>query len=409
MPDGLSLSVEVLPEQAGEDLLKGLSGDSFVFVSKERAIRADGVAARIEVPPGTDRFSRAAARVEEVLSSFGKGSGGRKGAAIAVGALPFSDSVPGELIVPARTIVNENDGTSLVMTIGSHHVASARAKPRPAEHRAVSYLLENACSFSQWEQSIEAARAAIAAGEIGKVVLARSALVRSDVEFDLETVLRRLQASSVDSYVFAVGGFLGASPELLVARRGQCVVSRPMAGTIERSDAGTGATSPAEQRALRESKKDNEEHRIVVEDVREALAPFCTSLSVDGPHIRGFASVAHLVSVVEGELEKNAPSALGLLDGLHPTAAVGGRPRARALELIAELEPTERGLYAGPVGWVDANGDGEFAIALRCAAINANTARLYAGAGILAASTAEGEWEETGAKFEPALRALVRL
>ncbi|MCA1847012.1 MAG: chorismate-binding protein, partial [Actinobacteria bacterium] len=198
---------------------------------------------------------------------------------------------------------------------------------------------------------------------------------------------------------------IGASPELLIRRRGDEVASCPMAGTVPR-----GAT-PEEDDALtadlRRSVKEAEEHRLLVEAVVSALAPACVEPPAAGdPDVVRFPTVSHLATRVSGVLRRPAPSALALAGLLHPTPAVGGLPRADALATISALERFDRGLYAGPVGWVDAAGDGEWAVALRGARLDGHRARLAAGAGIVAGSDPEAEWAETEAKLRPMLAAI---
>ncbi|MGI9023161.1 MAG: isochorismate synthase, partial [Acidimicrobiales bacterium] len=207
------------------------------------------------------------------------------------------------------------------------------------------------------------------------------------------------------SFTYAVGDFVGASPELLVRRRGNRVMSRPMAGTATRG--ATEADDNLLVAALASSAKEAEEHALVVQAVREALEPLCREL-VGGaqPDAVRLATVTHLATTVAGHLVEPAPSALALAGLLHPTPSVAGLPRADALAAIADLETFDRGNYAGPVGWVDARGDGDWAVALRCAQVDGRRARLTAGAGIMADSDPDAEWAETEAKLEPMLRAL---
>jgi isochorismate synthase len=203
--------------------------------------------------------------------------------------------------------------------------------------------------------------------------------------------------------VYAAGDLVGASPELLVRRTGTVAESRPMAGTVA-SDAGEAAVA-----ALAESVKDANEHQFVVDAIVDALQGRCRELDVAAvPEVARFSSVAHLVTPIRAVLADPAPTALELARLLHPTPAVGGTPRAAALDLITRLERRDRGRYAGPVGWVDAAGDGEWAVALRGGEVHGRTAVLRAGAGIVAGSDPASEWAETEAKLEPMLRALVR-
>jgi menaquinone-specific isochorismate synthase len=237
-------------------------------------------------------------------------------------------------------------------------------------------------------------------------VLAREVTVEADAAFDLRDVLDRLTRTQPGCYVYAHDGFVGASPELLVRREGSRVTSRPMAGTAPRHE--DPAADERAVAALQASSKDDLEHRLVVDWVRDTLALCTTALEVGDPIPERFTTVTHLTTTIHAELTDTGLTALDLALALHPTPAVGGSPRAAALDAIQRLEPFARGSYGGPVGWVDAAGDGEFAVALRCADIDGHRARLFAGAGIVAGSDPDLEWAETQAKLEPMLRCLVR-
>jgi isochorismate synthase len=250
---------------------------------------------------------------------------------------------------------------------------------------------------------VTAALREIHTGALDKVVLAREVHITADAPFDLAGVLALLRAEQPGCFVYADRGFAGATPELLVRRRGAEVTCRPMAGTVPR-----GADAAATAARLAASRKDGHEHAVVIAAVREELTRWCSDVRITGPATATFADLTHLVTHVAARVRDSETSALTLATALHPTPAVAGTPRPRALELIEQLEPTRRGKYAGPVGWVNANGDGEFAVALRCAAIDGNVARLHAGAGIVAGSEPDAEWDETSVKLEPMLRALVR-
>jgi menaquinone-specific isochorismate synthase len=318
--------------------------------------------------------------------------------AIAHGALAFDPAAGGELVVPARVFGTTGDGRAWRTEIGPATVTSVatQAPPTRFDVRAVD-------TRDGWRAAVETILAAIAAGAVDKVVLAREVVVEADEDFSVAAVLARLQAQQPGCYVYAAGDLVGASPELLVRRRGTVAESRPMAGTVAR-DAGDDAVA-----ALAESVKDAHEHQFVVDAIVDALREQCETLDVAAtPEIARFSSVAHLVTPIRAVLREPAPSALDLARALHPTPAVGGTPRAESLELISRLELRDRGRYAGPVGWVDAAGDGEWAIALRGGEIHGRTAVLRAGAGIVAGSDPEAEWAETEAKLDPMLRALVR-
>jgi menaquinone-specific isochorismate synthase len=220
--------------------------------------------------------------------------------------------------------------------------------------------------------------------------------VQADAPFDVRRIIAELCRTQPGCTVYADGGFVGASPELLVAKEGAQLRARPLAGT---------ATRAAE---LEHSEKNAHEHQIVVEAVRNALAQFADDVRSDGPSPLALADLTHLATTVTARCVSAQTSVVDVMRALHPTPAVAGTPPAGALAKIRELEPVPRGAYAGPCGWVDANGDGAFVVALRCAAIDGTAAIAHAGAGIVAGSDPEAEWSETQQKLEPILRALVR-
>jgi isochorismate synthase len=253
---------------------------------------------------------------------------------------------------------------------------------------------------------VTAALALVESDELEKVVLAREVVIDADAPFEPATIIERLRATQPDCIVYAAGGFVGATPELLVRRDGSDVVSRPMAGTVPR------AASPDEDRRsitrLVSSVKESREHRLVVDAVAGELARWCDDVVVGEPEPKRLTSVTHLTTRIAGRLRGRDASAVDLALALHPTPAVNGSPRDAAFAAIARLERFDRGTYSGPVGWVDARGDGEFAVALRGATLDGHRARLLAGAGIVSGSDPDAEWAETQAKLEPMLRALVR-
>lgn len=259
-----------------------------------------------------------------------------------------------------------------------------------------------------WRDAVARAVTRIRAGEAEKVVLARATVGRSAGPVDVRRPLRRLAADYRPCWTFAVDGLFGATPELLLRSERGLVTSRVLAGTIGRTgDAGTDAAALA--RTLSSSSKDLSEHRLAVESAAAVLRRYCSSINVpDEPFVLDLPNVLHLATDVTGVLA----SRTGLLDlvaQLHPTAAVGGTPQAAALAMIAELEGLDRGRYAGPVGWVDARGDGEFGIALRCAQLDpadARVVRAYAGCGIVGDSDPDAELAESTAKLVPIRDAL---
>jgi isochorismate synthase len=266
-------------------------------------------------------------------------------------------------------------------------------------------------------RSVSMAVERIRAGALEKVVLARTMQVDADRTLDPVRLAARLRAVDPHAYTFIAPVtdarethpfpplLVGASPELLVSRRGRAVRSTPLAGSAPRS--GDPEEDRANADALFASDKNRHEHAIVVDAIAETLDPFCDELSWDPePVLMDTANVWHLATRFEGTLRAPAPNAVELVAALHPTPAVCGTPQIVARATIAELEDFDRGGYAGPVGWLDAEGDGEWAIALRCAELDDDHATLFAGAGIVGDSDPAAEVDETDRKFRAFLDSL---
>lgn len=372
-----------------DDLLDALGPDGFVWSEDGAGIATGGVAATVRA----DRVGEVLAAIptDDEVDRPGTGP-------VAVGALPFAPAAPATLTIPARIVGRGADGRGWITHIGPPLERVPTPPPRPTR-----FTVRAVQQRAWWDDAIEAALADIGAGAYAKVVLAREVTVDADAPFDLRAVLRRLRSQQPGCILYADAGFVGATPELLIRRWGRDFESRPMAGTAP----GSVATEVAARLAA--SGKDAREHRFVVDAVHDALAPVAARIDVpDAPVVEHFGSLAHLVTPIRGRLrDDDAMSALDLARLLHPSPAVGGTPTDAALDAITRLEPFDRGPYAGPVGWVDARGDGAFAVALRGAEIEGPHALLRAGAGIVAGSHPDAEWAETVAKFEPMLRALV--
>ena len=335
-----------------------------------------------------------------------------------VASLPFRPSDGAEVLVPQRSVRRTAPGDTWLLDAAGDSGATFEPEPVPGRspHDVFTAVqLSEHPPSEDYREAVAGARSRIRDGALRKVVLARTVGVDAGRSLDPRRLAHRLRAVDPEAYTFVVplsGGeagprrsFVGASPELLLSRRGQRVRSNPLAGSAPRS--GDPAEDRANAEALSGSSKDREEHEIVVEAVAETLRPFCTELTWDPePVLRETPNVWHLSTRFHGVLRDAAPSALDLVAALHPTPAVGGTPRDAALDAIAELEPFDRGRYAGPVGWMDAHGDGEWAIALRCAELRGDRAVLYAGAGIVAGSEPDDEVDETERKFRAFLDAL---
>ncbi len=362
-------------------------GEGVVLQFGHNGLAAAGASDAIRVAAGPDHVGRAAALVQTALD-------GTAGQGVAMGALPFGASCDAVLRLPERI----NRGIPV------------HGEQAPEPQWAITQLVPEPLPVD-YEAAVERALEAIDAGEVDKVVLARTLLVETDAPIDPRLLARRFQAAEPGAFVYLValpGGsshLVGASPELVIRRRGRKVFSDPLAGTARRSPDRTRDQEIARQ--LLDTVKEQREHRLVAEAVADALAPFCINLTVDSEAgITSTATLWHLHTAIKGTLRPDAPDALAIAAALHPTPAVCGTPQAAAAALIERLEPFDRRFFAGLVGWVDAQGDGEWALSLRCAEVSGSTARLHAGAGIVAGSDPASEDLETEAKFGVGLRAL---
>jgi menaquinone-specific isochorismate synthase len=394
------------------DLLTVAGAHGWMWEREGAGFAGRGVAARISVPGGMAAADAAVARVLSAIESDDAvgvpGSG-----PVAVGALPFERTAPAELIVPALVVGRTPSGRCWLTTVGDAPDARAvLAALEPEGSRDPDgFSLSSPLPHAEWMALVDAAVRAIRAGRFDKVVVAREVLATANRPIHVPTVLRRLRslypACTVVGAPVPGGQFVAASPEVLVARTGRAVRSHPLAGTIPRS--GDPHADQELAAALLASPKDRAEHAWVVRDVVDALGPWCTSLVVpETPSIVPLRNVSHLGTLVTGALVDGAPSALGLAALLHPTAAVGGTPRDAALAWLAGHERLERGPYAAPVGWVDAHGDGEWAVGIRSAVVSDDRARLFAGVGVVDGSDPTAELAETQFKLQALLAAVVR-
>ena len=380
------------------DLLQWFTPDDGVFFEHpSRALVTVGAAHTISVPGGPELVARAARAARDALARVRSDNGP---APLVAGALPFDESTPATLVIPRVAFVRANGETWRIVVGEDRDVLAELVPTLPRGSLRVTSVPDP----NAYVASVAEARRRIRSAALQKVVLARMLIAQSDHEFDRRALLSRLRAAEPDAFTFAAAGFIGASPELLVARDGDTVRARPLAGTIARRSDPDADEEAA--RSLVASEKDRAEHRLVVDAVREALQPVTTSLEIDAtPHTLATSKVWHLATDVAGKT-RDRLDALSLVSLLHPTPAVCGTPREAARAAIKELEQIERALYAGAVGWMDARGDGEWAVALRCAEMQGRIALLFAGAGIVADSDPEAELVETDAKFRSMLEAL---
>ena len=410
----IPLDVEPLSfVRAASDRFEG----AFYFSSPEGSTAGGvGVAAKASAS-GTARFERLRSAVDawslpEPFRAFAGFSFSSDG--------PTSDSWASfgsaDAVLPIATLLSTGDDRHLLLAVPPgvdadsivERLRSIEAPPDPVYPNLGDHTLESCPPVSEWTQAVAEAVAAIEDEVIRKVVLARSVIVRSDTAPDGFNVLSHLEASYRQCYGFGwrVNGamFVGASPELLVRSSGGVVTSNPLAGTAPRGEGEAEDRLLAE--ALMRSEKDRIEHRYVVDDVVERLAPYADHLTVPAePSLKRMATVQHLSTRIEGTSRPRV-HVLDLVGALHPTPAVGGTPRHPALAFIENAEPFDRGWYTGGVGWVDGTGDGEFAIGLRCGLLEGANAHVFAGAGIVAESDPDAELLETRLKFRPMLELL---
>jgi menaquinone-specific isochorismate synthase len=366
-----------------------------------------GVAARV-VLTGPDQLAAGAAWWGQVLDTFDvddsvglPGSGPVAFASFAFDPASPSGRSSSVLVVP-RVLLGRRGGRTWLTVVGDDPAGPGPVLA-PRAPQGVRWS-EGSRTVEQWKDAVREAVAAIARGELDKVVLARDVVATADAPVDVRHLLVQLAERYPSCWTFSVDGLVGATPELLVRRTGREVLSRVLAGTVRRL--GDAAADGALADQLLGSDKDLEEHELAVHSVADALRPYCADLDVpEQPAVLRLRNVQHLATEVHGRLQAETP-VLELAAALHPTAAVCGTPTATALALIRSLELMDRGRYAGAVGWVGADGDGELGIALRCAQVTGRRVRLFAGCGIVAGSDADDELAESQAKLVPVREAL---
>ncbi|MFS0854043.1 isochorismate synthase [Microbacterium sp. 179-I 3D4 NHS] len=418
-----ALVVETREIDPVEDLLAAASpsrplawlrrGDGIVAVGEPlRELRAGTTPGGLRSSALATAWRRiaSAARIDDPIALPGTGL-------VAFGALTFDERSDADsvLVIPSEVIGRHGSRfwRTRIRFAGAEDADDDAAEPTTAD--AVAYgphwagtVGPGAQSPQGYQESVRQALGRIAGGELSKVVLARDLTGTIPAGSDLRRLVRALSTGYPDTWVFAVDGLIGASPETLVTVHERTVTARVLAGTAARgadADADTAASA-----ALASSTKDLDEHQYAVQSVLASLRPHTRALAAsEQPFLLKLPNLFHLATDVEGELADGG-TALDLVGALHPTAAVAGTPTSIAIGVIRELEPFDRGRYAGPVGWVDAAGNGEWAIALRCAQFtvtdDAIAVTAYAGAGIVAGSDPESELLETRVKFRPLVDAL---
>jgi menaquinone-specific isochorismate synthase len=397
------------------DLLERIpQPDVVAWVHHGAGLAGWGEAVRVTLPAGEDRFTAGekwlrsvfdAAEVDDQVRVRGSGP-------VAFGTFTFDASSDGSVLIVPRTVLGRDGrGRAWLTSVAPRGDEVPATWPLPACPGLAAPMglswREGSLPGPRWEQAVAEAVAAIKAGGLRKVVLARDVFATAEEPLDARVLLRRLADRYPDCFTFACDGMIGATPELLVRRAGNQVSALVLGGTLPRG------ADPAQDQALGEellaSAKNNEEHAYAVDSIREALGPLCQALDVEArPSLLKFPNLQHLGTQVRGTLADGmtSRSALALAAAVHPPAAVCGTPPGVALELIRDLEHMDRERYAGPVGWVDADGNGEWGIALRCGQLSGRTARLFAGCGIVAGSESAAELAETLVKLQPMRGAL---
>ena len=358
---------------------------------------------------GEDRFDRARAWWNDQLSEFkinnnvhGSGTG-----PLLFASFAFDSSSPSVLVIP-EIVLGQKNGKSWITWIGDKNQPGLEKISNSSISGEITWQ-DAAKDEEVWRQQVTKAITAIKDGLVEKVVLARDLTATSTKEIDARTLLQRLEIEYPSTWLFLVNGLVGATPELLVRLSKSLVTSRVLAGTIRKS--GNEDRDLALAASLAKSSKDLEEHEYAVKSVADGLAPFCSSTNVpESPFVLHLANVMHLATDVTGVLNSSARQAdvFTLIEQLHPSAAVCGTPTEVAKKYISQLEQMDRGRYSGPVGWIDAQGDGEIAIALRCGLLSEDrkSIRIFAGCGIVADSNPEKEFAESQSKLIPMRTAL---
>lgn len=398
----------IAPADAADLIAVVEAEDPIAWLHKEEGLVGWGTAAQITTE-GSTRFSDAdkwwsetvaRANIDDTVNEPGTGL-------VGFGSFAFAESGGTSLLTVPRVIVGRRGDLAWLTTIGTDStppdVELRTTTPRRPTHVS---LAEGHQNDDAWRATVAEAITRINRGDLDKVVLARDLVATSPDEFDVRWPLAQLSQTYPTCWTFHIDGWFGASPEMLVRRERGLVTSRVLAGTIRRSGNDTHDLALAGK--LARSSKDLEEHEYAVRSVAESLEPHCSSMNLpEAPYVLHLPNVMHLATDVAGVVHDAATvSSLQLAEALHPSAAVGGTPTDRAVALIEELEGMSRGRYAGPVGWLDATGDGEWAIALRSARVDGREVRLFAGCGIVGDSDPDAELAEAQAKFVPVRESL---
>lgn len=367
----------------------------FFFMSPWRSLAAQGCFTAINSPAYGGEIVTGAFQ-QEIRQRLDEAKQQGIAHPVVVGAIPFDTHQPSSLFIPESS------------RFFDRHAFKQRMPP-PAAGQNLIIRRSAIPARTEFMQMVAQAVAATTSARLDKVVLSRLMEIVTEKPVDIATLMGQLIVQNPDSYHFHValpqgGSLLGASPELLMRMLDRCFYTHPLAGSARREKDSERDRAVGEQ--LMNSPKDRYEHQLVIDAVRECLRSHSSRLAIPAvPELLTTGALWHLGTVVEGEICGEAENVLSLACLLHPTPALSGFPHASAMELIAELEPFDRGLFGGIVGWCDADGNGEWVVTIRCARVAGERVSLFAGAGIVPDSTPESEWRETDTKLDTMLHA----
>jgi len=378
------------------DLNDVAGATGFLFVREGIGFAAIGVSARANAHQARELLSTIDCSAPN--AQFGVGP-------IMFGSIPFDTSRDADFILPTVTFCKTREGETWVTVIDDAPIPAINQDA--TQSSPAHFEVRDGVPVSTYIAAVEAARNSVRSGELTKAVIARDVFVEADASIDIHQLLLRLRSSFGTSYRYSFDGFVGASPELLVAIHGDEISSHPLAGTTPRT--GDAQKDALLAKQLLESAKNQIEHRVVIDMVHDTLLPHCSYLDWEAePSVVQVANVQHLGTQLMGKLSEPHIHVLDAALALSPTPALGGFPRDKALQLIAQYEGMDRDKYGGAIGWFDARGNGVFAVAIRCAQFNDSRtqARLFAGGGIVADSDPQEEFAETQAKLQAMLAAI---
>lgn len=380
------------------DLNDVAGSNGFLFVREGIGFAAIGISARAHAAEARELLS--AIEYSSPDAPIGIGP-------IMFGSIPFDTTREADFVLPTVTFCKTREGETWVTVIDDAQIPEISEVA--TESSTAHFDVRDGVSLSTYIAAVEAARNAVRSGSLTKAVIARDVFVNSDVPIDIHQLLLRLRSSFGTSYRYSFDGFVGASPELLVAIHDDEITSHPLAGTTPRT--GDVQQDALLAKQLLNSTKNQIEHRVVIDMVHDTLLPHCSYLDWEAePSVVQVANVQHLGTQLVGKLSEPRMHVLDAALSLSPTPALGGFPREQALQLIAQFEGMNRDKYGGAIGWFDSRGNGVFAVAIRCAQFNDSRtqARLFAGGGIVADSDPQEELAETKAKLQAMLAAVTQ-